>query len=75
MIPAGGFVVAIHALKKMAVDDLIWTRHNGVYYLCRVLSTWKYDCDAAPTSTKMSSTTWMWSSTKSVRSKWFREKS
>lgn len=42
-----GFVVAIHALKEMAVDDLIWTRHNGVYYLCRVLSTWKYDCDAA----------------------------
>ena len=30
-----GFVVSIHALKEMAVDDLIWTRHNGVYYLCR----------------------------------------
>lgn len=29
-----GFVVAIHALKEMAVDDLIWTRHNGIYYLC-----------------------------------------
>ncbi len=42
-----GFVVSIHALKEMAVDDLIWTRHNGVYYLCRVLSTWKYNCDAA----------------------------
>ena len=42
-----GFVVSIHALKEMAVDDLIWTRHNGVYYLCRVLSTWKYSCDAA----------------------------
>lgn len=42
-----GFVVAIHALKEMAVDDLIWTRHNGVYYLCRVLSTWKYNCDTA----------------------------
>lgn len=42
-----GFVVAIHALKEMAVDDLIWTRHNGIYYLCRVLSTWKYNCDAA----------------------------
>lgn len=42
-----GFVVSIHALKEMAVDDLIWTRHNGIYYLCRVLSTWKYNCDAA----------------------------
>lgn len=42
-----GFVVAIHALKEMEVDDLIWTRHDGVYYLCRVLSTWKYNCDAA----------------------------
>ena len=42
-----GFVVAIHALKEMAVDDLIWTRHNGIYYLCRVLSTWKYNCDPA----------------------------
>lgn len=42
-----GFVVAIHALKEMAVDDLIWTRHNGIYYLCRVLSTWKYNCDSA----------------------------
>ena len=40
-----GFVMAIHALKEMAVDDLIWTRHNGVYYLCRVGSTWKYNCD------------------------------
>lgn len=37
--------MAIHALKEMAVDDLIWTRHNGVYYLCRVGSTWKYNCD------------------------------
>ena len=42
-----GFVASIHALKEMAVDDLIWTRHNGIYYLCRVLSTWKYNCDAA----------------------------
>ena len=42
-----GFVVSIHAFKEMAVDDLIWTRHHGVYYLCRVLSTWKYNCDAA----------------------------
>lgn len=42
-----GFVIAIHAMKEIAVDDLIWTRHNGIYYLCRVLSTWKYNCDAA----------------------------
>lgn len=42
-----GFVMSIHALKEMAVDDLIWTRCNGIYYLCRVLSTWKYNCDPA----------------------------
>ena len=42
-----GFVMSVHALKEMAVDDLIWTRCNGIYYLCRVLSTWKYNCDPA----------------------------
>ena len=42
-----GFVVSIHALKEMEPDDLIWTRHNGSYYLCRVLSKWKYNCDEA----------------------------
>ena len=46
MLLCRGFVVSIHALKEMAVDDLIWT-HNGVYHLCRVPSTWKYSCDAA----------------------------
>ena len=42
-----GFVVSIHALKEMEPDDLIWTRHKGSYYLCRVLSKWKYSCDDA----------------------------
>lgn len=42
-----GFVAALHALKEIKVDDLVWTRHNGIYYLCRVLSGWKYNCDNA----------------------------
>lgn len=27
---------SIHAMSKMKADDLIWTRLDGVYYLCRV---------------------------------------
>lgn len=38
-----GFVSAIHAFKEVEVDDLIWTRKNGIYYICRVLSKWRYD--------------------------------
>lgn len=37
-----GFTTALHALKKIEPNDLIWTRHGGVYYLCRALSKWKY---------------------------------
>lgn len=40
-----GFITAMHALKEIEPDDLIWTRHEGVYYLCRVLSKWKYSND------------------------------
>ena len=42
-----GFVAAIHAFREMAVGDLVWTRHQGTYYLCRVGSTWQYNCDDA----------------------------
>lgn len=38
-----GFVSSIHAFKEMEIDDLIWTRKEGVYYICRVLSKWRYD--------------------------------
>lgn len=40
---ARGLVVSIHAFKEVEVDDLIWTRKDGTYYLCRVLSKWKYN--------------------------------
>lgn len=38
-----GFVASIHAFKEMDVDDLIWTRKDGQYYLCRVLGKWHYE--------------------------------
>ena len=38
-----GFVVSIHALKEIDVDDLIWTRHKGIYYICKVESKWRHD--------------------------------
>lgn len=37
-----GFVTAIHCLGRMELDDLIWTRNNGIYYLCRVTGSWEY---------------------------------
>ena len=39
-----GFVRAINAFKEMKVNDLVWIRHIGLYYLCKVLSQWEY-CD------------------------------
>lgn len=39
-------IKAINAMRKMEIDDLIWTRLNGVYYLCRVNGLWK---DSKPT--------------------------
>jgi hypothetical protein len=38
-----GFVASIHAFKEMEVDDLIWTRQEGIYYICKVLSKWRYN--------------------------------
>lgn len=40
---ARGFVVSIHALKEMEIDDLIWTRNDGIYYLCRVTGKWRFE--------------------------------
>ncbi len=37
-----GFVTAINAMKEIEPNDLIWTRYEGIYYICRVLSKWKY---------------------------------
>ena len=31
---------AVNAMRKMKVNDLIWTRWDGVYYLCRITSEW-----------------------------------
>lgn len=31
---------AINAMRKMQVDDLIWTWYNGDYYLCKVNGRW-----------------------------------
>lgn len=27
----------------MEIDDLIWTRNLGIYYLCRVTDKWRHD--------------------------------
>lgn len=42
---ARGCTTALNALKEMEPDDLIWTRHEGIYYICRVTSKWKYSND------------------------------
>ena len=31
---------AVNTMRKMKVNDLIWTRWDGVYYLCRITSEW-----------------------------------
>ena len=28
--------------ETIEINDLIWTRYDGIYYICRVLSKWKY---------------------------------
>lgn len=37
-----GLVVSTNAFSNMKIDDLIWTRSNGIYYICRVIGGWKY---------------------------------
>lgn len=38
-----GFVRSIHGFKEMEMNDLIWTRKDGIYYICRVLGKWRYN--------------------------------
>ena len=37
-----GLIQVIHSMKEIKNDDLIWTRNQGIYYLCRVMETWHY---------------------------------
>jgi hypothetical protein len=37
---------ALKALKKMNINDLVWTRYDNIYYLCRVTQKW---IDRTPT--------------------------
>lgn len=32
---------ALEAMRKMSIDDLVWTRMGKIYYLCRVTSLWE----------------------------------
>ena len=34
-------VKAVNAMRRMGLNDLIWTRLDGVYYLCRVTGLWR----------------------------------
>lgn len=34
-------IKALNAMRKMCIDDLIWTMIKGVYYLCRVTKIWE----------------------------------
>lgn len=38
-----GFVKSINAFKEIGIDDLVWTRYKGIYYLCRILGKWRFD--------------------------------
>lgn len=40
-----GCITALNALKEIEPNDLIWTRNEGIYYICRVKSKWKYAND------------------------------
>ena len=33
-------IKAINAMNRMQIGDLIWTRHNGDYFLCKVNGRW-----------------------------------
>ena len=34
-------IKALNAMRQMKLDDLIWTRIDGMYYLCRVTGLWE----------------------------------
>lgn len=38
--PGSGAYKALNAMQQMEVGDLIWTRHDGKYFLCRVTKKW-----------------------------------
>lgn len=38
---------AVRAMRSMEIGDLIWTRREGIYYLCRVTGRW---IDTVPTA-------------------------
>ena len=38
----GSFTRAINAIGRMKPNDLVWTRQDGIYYLCRITSSWRY---------------------------------
>lgn len=42
---------AVNAVRQMNLNDLIWTRLEGIYYLCRVTGLWK---DSRPDKTHYS---------------------
>ena len=37
------FSTTLNCLGNMKENDLVWTRCDGIYYLCRVKSGWEYD--------------------------------
>lgn len=39
-------IKALNAMRRMKIDDLIWTRLDNKYYLCRVIGLWE---DSKPT--------------------------
>ena len=39
-------IKALNAMRRMIIDDLIWTRLDNKYYLCRVIGLWE---DSKPT--------------------------
>lgn len=44
---ASAGIKAVNAMRKMQIGDLIWTRQQGQYYLCKVIGLWK---DSKPTA-------------------------
>lgn len=38
---ASAAIKALNALRKMKLNDLIWTRLDNIYYLCRVTGLWE----------------------------------
>ena len=41
--PGRAFSNAINRIGEMKANDLVWTRHDGFYYICRVILPWRYN--------------------------------